>query len=537
MLEKVILRKFYLEHHLRAPLLAEREAYIEKMYRRGLSRAYMLGVADYLLRVTELLNLTDADKRRVSLTEIEVAGKRWAETIKNHPMKRTVAETSQAKFILIAVNWLSEIGLIDQRYESGDNILSALFTRGFHKIRYLTSPMLEERLSYIIHWKDRGASACTMKHIANFQLHVMEYLHLTEVEKVTHAEIVSAANVWEAAIIPDVNKQAGRKWNKITFIKVARGWLDYIGAYIPDKDTPLQYDYAESYLDHLVKEKGYSPRTIESRDCMLKIFLRYMEVENIELKGVTAAIIDKYLEKRSIDGCNRRTIACNASVLRDFFGYAEQNGWCNKGLRASIRSARCYRQETLPSFLMWEDVKSVLDHNDQSTSANIRDYAILLLLSIYGLRCSEVTGMKLGDIDWRREIIYLRRAKGCRPQEMPLIPAVGDAIIRYLKEVRQNVSGNEHVFLCMRAPYRKMGNASIYRIVSTKLKNEGVTLKHYGPHSLRHSCATHLVNSGHTMKEVADLLGHQMLDTTRIYAKVDLVNLRKVADMNWEGVL
>lgn len=537
MLEKVILRRFYLNHHLQAPLLSEREGYIEKMHKKDLSRAYMLGVADYLLRIVEFLNLTDADKRRVSLTEIEVAGKRWSETIKNHPMKRTVAESSQAKFILIAVKWLSEIGLIDERYESSNNLLSTLFTRIYHKRRYLTSPLLEERLSYLIHWKDGGATAYTMRHIANFQLHVMDYLHLTEVRKVTDAEIVAAAQAWEAVVLPDVNKQAGREWNRASFMKVARSWLGYLGAYSLEKEVPTQYDYAKSYLDHLIQEKGYSARTRESRDCMLKFFLLHLEAECIKLEDVTAMVIGKYLEKRSANGYCRRTIAGHASVLRDFFGYAEQNGWCNKGLKNSIQSARCYRQETLPSFIMWKDVKAVLDHNDQSTSTGVRDHAILLLFSIYGLRCSEVTGMKLGDIDWRREVIYLQRSKGCRPQEMPLLPSVGDAIIRYLKEVRQNGSGNEHIFLCMRAPCRKMTNASIYRIVSTKLKNEGAVLKHYGPHSLRHSCATHLVNSGHTMKEVADLLGHRMLDTTRIYAKVDLVSLRKVADMNWEGVL
>lgn len=536
MLEKVILRKFHLERHLRAPLLAEREAYIEKMYKRGLSRSHMLGTADYLLRIIELLNLTETDRRRMCLTEIEAAGKRWSETIKNHPMKRTVGETSRAKFVLIAVNWLSEIGLIDERYESRNNLLSTLFSRAYHKRRYLTSPLLEERLSYLIHWKDRGATVFIMRRIAIYQLHVIDYLRLTNLRKVTDVEIVAAAKAWDSAVIPAVHKHANRERNRLCFVRVAKGWLSHIGAYSPEKELPLQYAYVESYLDHLTHEKGYSARTRETRECMLKLFFGYLESESIKLENVTAIVIDSYFEKRSAVCC-RRTIAGHASVLRNFFGYAEQNGWCNKWLRESIRSARCYRQETLPSFILWKDVKAVLDHNDQSTPAGIRDQAILLLFSIYGLRCSEVTGMKLCDIDWYREVIYLQRAKGCRPQELPLLPSVGNAIIRYLKEVRQNVSGNEYVFLCMRAPYRKMSNPSIYRLVSTKLKNEGVELKHYGPHSLRHSCATHLVNSGHTMKEVADLLGHQMLDTTRIYAKVDMVSLRKVADMNWEGVL
>lgn len=115
--------------------------------------------------------------------------------------------------------------------------------------------------------------------------------------------------------------------------------------------------------------------------------------------------------------------------------------------------------------------------------------------------------------------------------------SVGEAIIKYLHEVRQNESGSEYVFLCSRVPYRPMTNSLIYKTVRDLLKPYGINTKHYGPHTLRHTCATHLVNSGHSMKEVSDLLGHQMLETTRIYAKVDLVNLRKVANMNWEGLL
>jgi site-specific recombinase XerD len=89
----------------------------------------------------------------------------------------------------------------------------------------------------------------------------------------------------------------------------------------------------------------------------------------------------------------------------------------------------------------------------------------------------------------------------------------------------------------MRSPYRPLSTSAIYQIVSAGLKGEGLTLQHYGPHSLRHGCATRLINAGFSLKEVADQLGHQQLDTTRIYAKVDITNLRQVADMNWEEIL
>lgn len=538
MLEKIIKRKYYLEHHhLSAPLLKERESYIEGMYLRGLSRTTLLTAADYLLRVTEFLNLRDDEPtRKVSIKEIEAAGERWANTVKNHPMKRKATMTSKGKFILTAVNWLGPLGRIE-RYSSDDNILSGLFSRCYHKCRYLTSPLLEERIAYLQLWKDCGASRYMLHDIACYQIHVVEYLRLTSPRKVKESEIARAAKEWEDTANPGTRKKSGRKESGLAFTRVATGWLEWMGQYVPEPDTPAQYGLVRQYLDHLVLEKGYSVRTAAGRDSMLKTFLMHLDGEGAEIGDVTPVIIDGYLERRGMDGCCRRTIAGTASVLRDFFRYAEGRKWCGPGIRASIKSPRCYKMESLPSFITWDQVRQVLDNHDDGSRRGVRDRAILELLSVYGLRSSEVADLRLGDIDWRREIIHLRRAKGCRPQEMPLMKGVGESIIRYLKEVRQNGSGCEHVFLCLRAPYRKMSTSSIYKVVRDELVKYDLNVKHRGPHTLRHSCATHLVNSGHSMKEVADLLGHQMLDTTRIYAKVDLTGLRKVADMSWEGVL
>lgn len=538
MLEKIIKRKYYLEHHhLSAPLLAEREAYLTTMYNRGLSRGTLLSTADYLLRIIEFLHLRDDDPlRKVSLGEIESAGDCWARTIKNHPMKQQITGTTKEKFILTAVNWLGPLGKID-RYSPEDNILSGLFSRCYHKRRYLTSPLLDERISYLMLWKKQGAAQITLRQIACYQIHVMDYLPLTELRMVKESEVVRSAEEWEKAIIPEVRKKSGRKENKQAFIRVASGWLGWMGLYVPEPDTPAQYDFIRRYLDHLVLEKGYSERTAEARDSLLKIFFRYLEAEGLLLENVTASTIDGYLEKRGTDGCCRRAIAGNASVLRDFFRYAEEQGWCEHSIRSSIRSPRCYKMESVPSFITWEQVRRMLDNQDDGSRRGIRDRAILELLSVYGLRSSEVADLKLSDIDWRREVIHLRRAKGCRPQEMPLVKNVGESIIHYLKEVRRNEGDCEYVFICLRAPYQKMTTSSIYKIVRDELVKYDLNVKHRGPHTLRHSCATHLVNSGHSMKEVADLLGHQMLDTTRIYAKVDMVGLRKVADMGWEGLL
>ena len=89
----------------------------------------------------------------------------------------------------------------------------------------------------------------------------------------------------------------------------------------------------------------------------------------------------------------------------------------------------------------------------------------------------------------------------------------------------------------MRSPYRALKRAAIYQIVSKRLRPLCTNIKHYGPHALRHACATHLINKGVSLKEISDHLGHQGLETTRIYTKVDLTNLRKVAEFKLGGIL
>jgi site-specific recombinase XerD len=108
---------------------------------------------------------------------------------------------------------------------------------------------------------------------------------------------------------------------------------------------------------------------------------------------------------------------------------------------------------------------------------------------------------------------------------------VGEAILRYLKEARPRVPCRE-VFLTLKAPFRSLSSGGLYDVVGDRLRALGVSLKHYGPHSLRHACATRLLAEGLSMKEIGDHLGHRKMDTTRVYAKVDLVGLRQVADFN-----
>ena len=157
-----------------------------------------------------------------------------------------------------------------------------------------------------------------------------------------------------------------------------------------------------------------------------------------------------------------------------------------------------------------------------------------MLLAVYGLRSSEVVGLRLEDFDWEREVLTVAHGKRQKPRTYPLCRPVGDAVLRYLREVRP-VSGRREVFLTLRAPFRPLPWGGLGQAVSRRLHALGVTL----PMTSRmpSALATHLLAQGLSLKEIGDHLGHQSPETTRIYAKVDLVGLRAVGDFDLEDLL
>jgi len=538
MLEKIIKRRFYLAKHLAAPLLREREEYLEYLNSKSLSRNYLLMYADYTLRIVELLNLQNGILPPVTVSEIEAAAVKWSTMELNHPMKRKRSESGKVKFMTVALGWLKRAGRLEPQMEDSDVLINELFFKRHVKKRYIAMPFLAERLSYLLEWKKNGATRLLLREIANYQLHIIHYLQLTELRPVKMEEIRHAAQAWSKEIdikgrLNNYSKEAGMR-----FLRFSKGWIAFMGLLIRDKEEVPFMDCMMQYLNDLLEERGYSARTIDVRYSQLKIFLQEVRKKCHALAELTPSMIDGILQKRHEEyGCNRKTISSDATVYRSFLRYASRQGWCREGLAETIKSPRVYHLDTVPSAPTWEDIQGILRSKNTDNPTDIRDYAILLLLAVYGLRRSEVAGLKLKDFDWKNERLCLRRSKRCKPQVFPLLQSVGNAVIRYIKEVRPNESGLEYVFLCRRAPYRAMSAGSIYAVANRILKPLNLNIKHNGPHSLRHGCATHLINSGFSLKAIADQLGHQQLDTTRIYAKVDTVNLRKVAAMDWEGLL
>ena len=224
-----------------------------------------------------------------------------------------------------------------------------------------------------------------------------------------------------------------------------------------------------------------------------------------------------------------------AGVFRGFFRYAETQGWVS-GIAASINAPHVYAHENLPISPTWEEVKRLIDSFSTDKATDLRARAIVLLLALYGLRCGEVAGLRLDDMDWINEILHVTRPKQRCTQQYPLNQTVGDAILRYIKKARPQCAYRQ-LFLTLDAPIRPLLPRCISHIVRSRLTILGIDVPKKGAHCLRHACARHLLDAGFSLKQIGDQLGHRSSSATREYVKVDLDGLRQVAELDLGDLL
>lgn len=321
------------------------------------------------------------------------------------------------------------------------------------------------------------------------------------------------------------------------FAHVAVEWIRDLGCLeaVHADDGSFSH-YITAFARHLTEERGLSQVTILTRCERLNWLFADLKKRNASLQTVSIIDIDAFLDAKGKNGWSRWSLASLASDIRTFFRYAEGQNWCPRNLAAAIESPHLYAQEKLHKAPNREDVEHLLAKTRGDSPGDIRDYAILLLLAYYGFRRGEVARLHLEDFDWVGEKIMISRPKQRRIQLYPLLPAVGEAILRYLQEVRPHCS-LRNLFLALKAPLRPLSATSISPIVRNRLRALGIDLPSQGAHCLRHACANQLLAAGFSLKQIGDHLGHQAANSTMIYTKIDLAGLRQVADLDMRRLL
>ena len=248
-----------------------------------------------------------------------------------------------------------------------------------------------------------------------------------------------------------------------------------------------------------------------------------------DINSLTAPTVLAFVSEQLDKGHCAKSRANLCALTRSFLRYLGSTGIITSGLDRTVPRVPCWRLSSVPRHLPWEQVRALIDSVDTTQPVGLRDKAVLLLLATLGLRSLEIRLLELGHLVWRQGEIRLPRTKSAKERVLPMPQEVGAALADYVLHGRPALD-IPHVFLRHRAPHGPLlSSAGVGQIVRYHLRLAGITSPSRGTHMLRHSLATRMVNVGVPIKMIADVLGHESIDTTAIYTKVDITRLAAVA--------
>lgn len=292
----------------------------------------------------------------------------------------------------------------------------------------------------------------------------------------------------------------------------------------------------EAFVDHQRRIRGLRDRTLQGYSRIVRLLIRNSLGEDpIDVGDLGCAHVTEFVQAMS-ERFSPRSMKCVRTALRSFFRYLRTEGLGDERLELSIPAMPSWRRTTLPRGLNEEQLRSLSASFDVSTPCGRRDCAIVECLASLGLRPGEVAGLRLDDIDWRGGTVHIHTRKTGRGAVLPLPRGVGRTIVDYLRYERPS-SDQRQLFLQHLGRKRgaPVSSGVISAVVYRGLHRAGIEAPIAGAYVLRHTVASRMVGRGISLKEVADFLGHRSLDTTTIYAKVNVAALREVA-MPWPEV-
>jgi integrase/recombinase XerC len=291
----------------------------------------------------------------------------------------------------------------------------------------------------------------------------------------------------------------------------------------------------QQYAEHLRGERNYSPHTLRNYLSDLAQFHEFLKKRgfclgadgNVEVGKIDVHVIRSYLASLGIDR-KKSSVGRKLAAMKKFFRYLIAAHKIDKDPLLLIHSPK--QEKPLPAFLSVDDVFQLLGAVKIKNGLDVRDRAILEVFYSTGIRVSELVGLNWADIDFQVEIVRVV-GKGSKERIVPIGEIALQALRDYGAEQRKRwqfaCKGETAVFLNNRG--ERITSRSVARIVEKHLKLAGIPVR-MGPHGLRHSFATHLLNSGADLRVIQEMLGHASLSTTQKYTHLNLDALTAVYD-------
>ena len=285
---------------------------------------------------------------------------------------------------------------------------------------------------------------------------------------------------------------------------------------------------------HLLHERGLAPASIRLYGDAVGRFLEHVfGAGEVRLGELSAAHIVGFVQLDAARLQHPKRAKVMTSALRSFLQYGRYLGDIRIDLHASVPTVANWSMAGIPRSISPSQVDSVLARCDRRCAGGRRDYAVLLLLARLGLRAGEVVELMLDDLDWHEAAIRIR-GPAQRCDQLPMPADVGAALVDYLRHGRPACAAR-NVFIRSRAPHRGWhGPSAVSCIVFRALRRAGIDSPCKGAHLLRHSLATRMLGNGASLGEIGQILRHRNVQTTTIYAKVDLASLQALA-LPWPG--
>ncbi len=280
------------------------------------------------------------------------------------------------------------------------------------------------------------------------------------------------------------------------------------------------------YCEYLTDERGLSDAVTRAYSHWVTPFVedKTDSEGQVGFAELTAGDIAGFLTTR-LPTMTRKTAQMTACALRSFLRFAHDQQMVAVALADAVPAVAHRRLSGLPQPLNPTQVTALLDACARSSAVGRRDFAVITMLHRLGLRCAELTGLRLDDVDWQAGTLRIR-GKGDRIDLLPLPVDVGRAIVNYLRDGRPHTTART-VFVKARAPHTALERSGVSCIVARAAQRAGLGTVH--AHRLRHTAASRTLNAGASLEQVAHLLRHASPATTAIYAKTDQVRLSALA--------
>ena len=296
----------------------------------------------------------------------------------------------------------------------------------------------------------------------------------------------------------------------------------------------VDYPIVARYRGHLVDDRGiHTGRGLRGFLAVATCFLDFIGSRGKAFETIDSGEINDFITEQGRH-YERVTVANIVGGLRSFFRFLLSRGVVDVDWAAVITRPRVFHGKRDPRYLKPGDVQRVLAAVDRTSLVGKRNFAILTLLGLYGLRACEIARLTLDEIGWRARVLRLSHRKCGDTLELPLLPAAAAALVEYL-QVRGE-TGHREVFLSSARPCAPLRPPSISNMARETIIRVGVEVNHPGSHSFRYATAQALFRAERPIEEIAEVLGHRDLCSTLGYLSFVVHPLREVAINDGEGM-